>query len=70
MYIFTDNEDLKQSRISAQKRKFKQSVSREYKGHHQKVHTVGWNSDGKKLASGSVDQTARIWNVERSVSIL
>jgi len=68
MYIFTDSEDLKHSRIATQKKRFKQSVSREYKGHRQKVHTVGWNNDGKKLASGSVDQTARIWNVERSSS--
>ncbi|ORX75402.1 WD40 repeat-like protein [Anaeromyces robustus] len=68
MYIFTDNEDLLKSKISIQKRSFKQRVSREYKGHRQKVHTVGWNIEGKKLASGSVDQTARVWNIERSSS--
>lgn len=28
------------------------------------VHSVAWNCSGKKLASGSVDQTARIWHVE------
>jgi WD40 repeat protein len=25
---------------------------------------VAWNCSGKKLASGSVDQTARIWHIE------
>jgi WD40 repeat protein len=28
------------------------------------VHSVAWNCSGKRLASGSVDQTARIWHVE------
>lgn len=28
------------------------------------VHSVAWNCTGKKLASGSVDQTARIWHIE------
>lgn len=28
------------------------------------VHSVAWNCSGKKLASGSVDQTARIWHIE------
>lgn len=29
-----------------------------------KVHSVAWNCIGTKLASGSVDQTARIWHIE------
>jgi WD40 repeat protein len=28
---------------------------------NKKVHSIGWSSDGRKLASGSVDQTARVW---------
>ena len=28
------------------------------------VHSVSWNCSGKKLASGSADQTAWIWHVE------
>lgn len=32
--------------------------------HKQKVHSVAWNCTGTKLASGSVDQTARIWQIE------
>ncbi|KAG0239968.1 hypothetical protein BGW41_007363 [Actinomortierella wolfii] len=38
---------------------------REYRGHKSSVHTVGWSCDGRKLASGSVDKTARIWAPER-----
>lgn len=25
---------------------------------------MAWNSNGTKLASGSVDQTARVWTIE------
>jgi WD40 repeat protein len=35
-----------------------------------KVHSVGWNSTGRKLASGSVDQTARILVFEGNTSIV
>ncbi|KAI3939390.1 hypothetical protein MKW98_022258 [Papaver atlanticum] len=38
--------------------------SREFQGHKKKVHSVAWNCLGTKLASGSVDQTARIWHIE------
>ncbi|KAI8916529.1 WD40-repeat-containing domain protein, partial [Powellomyces hirtus] len=42
--------------------------TKELRGHKQKVLTVGWSSDGKKLGSGSADQTARVWtNIERTV---
>ncbi|KAI9497990.1 WD40-repeat-containing domain protein [Zychaea mexicana] len=44
---------------------FERNKSREYKGHKDKVHTVAWNSDGRRLASGSVDKTARVWNPHR-----
>ncbi|KAG0289849.1 hypothetical protein BGZ98_003690, partial [Dissophora globulifera] len=40
--------------------------SREYRAHKANVHTVGWNSDGRRLASGSVDKTARVWAPERT----
>ena len=29
-----------------------------------KVHSVAWNCSGTKLASGSVDHTARVWNID------
>ncbi|KAL2633966.1 hypothetical protein R1flu_005445 [Riccia fluitans] len=43
---------------------FKHLHTREYLGHKKKVHSVAWNCTGKRLASGSVDQTARIWHIE------
>jgi len=43
---------------------FRSAYTRELNGHSKKVHSVAWNSTGKKLASGSVDETARIWNLE------
>jgi WD40 repeat protein len=47
---------------------FDSSKIRECRGHKEKVHTVAWNSDGRKLASGSVDKTARVWSPHRGVS--
>ncbi|KAJ3193889.1 hypothetical protein HK101_003911 [Irineochytrium annulatum] len=38
---------------------------KELRGHKEKVHTVGWNCNGERLASGSVDKTARVWNTDR-----
>ncbi|KAF7140682.1 hypothetical protein RHSIM_Rhsim06G0234500 [Rhododendron simsii] len=43
---------------------FKNRHSREYEGHKKKVHSVAWNCSGTKVASGSADQTARIWHIE------
>ncbi|KAK1296635.1 WD-40 repeat-containing protein MSI2 [Acorus calamus] len=43
---------------------FKSLHSREYQGHKKKVHSVAWNCTGTKLASGSVDHTARIWPID------
>ncbi|ORX42784.1 WD40 repeat-like protein [Hesseltinella vesiculosa] len=47
---------------------FSCSKSKEYKGHKEKVHSVAWNCDGRRLASGSVDKTARVWIPHRGVS--
>jgi len=33
------------------------------------VHSVAWNCSGTKLASGSVDQTGRIWKFEPHVHV-
>lgn len=43
---------------------FKNLTSREYQGHKKKVHSMAWNCTGTKLASGSVDHTARVWNID------
>eukprot|EP00877_Chromochloris_zofingiensis_P002367 jgi/Chrzof1/12130/Cz06g22100.t1 len=37
-------------------------------GHRRRVCTVGWSCNGKKLASGSEDQTVKIWAVEPAVT--
>jgi WD40 repeat protein len=47
---------------------FAHSKIKEYKGHKEQVHTVAWNCDGRRLASGSVDKTARVWIPHRGVS--
>lgn len=47
---------------------FVQFKTKEIRGHSGKVHTVAWSCDGRKLASGSVDKTARIWTPEKGVS--
>ena len=39
--------------------------SKAFNGHRDKVHSIGWSSDGRRLASGSLDQCARIWSLER-----
>jgi len=42
---------------------FAKSTTRELIGHQKEVHSVAWNCTGRKLASGSVDQTARVWSM-------
>jgi THO complex subunit 3 len=52
-----------------QKARFEHPLpSKVYLGHAGKVHSVGWNYGGAKLASASIDKTARIWTWERSTS--
>ncbi|KAK4519805.1 uncharacterized protein ATC70_010047 [Mucor velutinosus] len=48
---------------------FSSAKIREYKGHKEKVHSVAWNADGRRLASGSVDKTARVWSPQRSTDV-
>eukprot|EP00271_Cylindrocystis_brebissonii_P013411 TRINITY_DN33209_c0_g1_i1.p1 TRINITY_DN33209_c0_g1~~TRINITY_DN33209_c0_g1_i1.p1 ORF type:complete len:375 (+),score=36.18 TRINITY_DN33209_c0_g1_i1:148-1272(+) len=43
---------------------FKQLYSHDFTGHRKKIHSVAWNCTGRRLASGSVDQTVRIWQVD------
>jgi len=38
--------------------------TREYHAHKKKVHSVAWNSNGQRLASGSTDKTARVWALD------
>jgi THO complex subunit 3 len=53
--------------INQKKNYLKNSNTKELIGHKKKIHTVAWNNNGKKLASGSVDQTISIWSVENRI---
>ena len=33
--------------------------------HKKKIHTLGWSCNGNKLASGSVDQSVRVWSIDQ-----
>eukprot|EP00026_Physarum_polycephalum_P009287 Phypoly_transcript_09405.p1 GENE.Phypoly_transcript_09405~~Phypoly_transcript_09405.p1 ORF type:complete len:355 (+),score=41.64 Phypoly_transcript_09405:188-1252(+) len=46
------------------KKHFSEYKTRDLIGHKKKIHSVAWNCNGRKLASGSVDQTVRVWNIE------
>lgn len=45
---------------------FKVARTSEFIGHKKKVHSVAWSCTGRKLASGSVDQTARVWVLDQT----
>jgi len=45
---------------------FSSCKTKEYIAHKKKVHSVAWNCAGSKLASGSVDQTARVWSIDET----
>ncbi len=52
------------SEVSSLRAKFKKSPkSREYNPHNSKVHSVDWNCDGRRLASGSFDKTVCLFNL-------
>lgn len=39
--------------------------TREFSAHQSKVHSVAWNSDGRKLASGSYDKSVNVFHLDR-----
>ena len=39
-------------------------TTKEFMGHKKKVHSLSWNCVGEKLASGSVDQSVRVWTID------
>merc|ERR1712165_157408 len=39
--------------------------TKEYQYHQSKVHSVDWNADGRKLASGSFDKTVTVFTLDR-----
>ncbi|KAF2068787.1 hypothetical protein CYY_009889 [Polysphondylium violaceum] len=45
-------------------RYFTECTTKDYAGHKKKVNSVHWSLDGKKLASGGVDNTVRVWGID------
>jgi len=56
------------ARISGLRKKFEKASTDTLKGHEKKVHALGWSCNGSTLASGSQDQTIRLWSTDRSRS--
>ncbi|EGF78122.1 hypothetical protein BATDEDRAFT_90779 [Batrachochytrium dendrobatidis JAM81] len=54
------------SSVAKYRTAFESAESRDLRGHTGKVNSVKWNCDGRRVASGSADKTARIWTMERS----
>lgn len=42
----------------------KNASVKSFSGHNSKIHSVGWNVDGRRLASGSTDKTVAIFAFE------
>lgn len=40
--------------------------SREYATHSSQVHSLGWSCDGRRLASGSIDNNLAIFSLDRN----
>ena len=60
-------------RLSQLKNEMKNASVKSFSAHNSKIHSVAWNVDGKRLASGSTDKTVAIFkfeNKERLVSKL
>ena len=54
------------SYLEEQRKYFKTNCKiKEYQVHSSKVHTIGWNCDGRRLASGSFDKSVVIFYLEK-----
>jgi THO complex subunit 3 len=52
---------------------FKNATTKSFQAHNSKIHSVAWNIDGKRLASGSTDKTVAVFtfdNREKLVSLI
>jgi THO complex subunit 3 len=63
--VSSDKENLKSTSFASTVTDLVRMSAKELRGHRAKVHTVGWDLDGTRLASGSVDQSVRIWSTSR-----
>lgn len=43
---------------------------KEYQAHTARVHSVGWNCAGTRLASGSFDKTVAVFNLEKDKLVI
>ena len=50
------------------KGRFAEAKIKELRGHKSHVNSVSWSPNGRKLASGSTDQTIKLWNMEGAVT--
>ena len=43
---------------------FKNATTKSFQAHNSKIHSVAWNVDGRRLASGSTDKTVAVFTFE------
>jgi WD40 repeat protein len=53
-----------QNRINHLQSQFSKSTVKSFQAHNSKIHSVAWNVDGKRLASGSTDKTVAVFAFE------
>ncbi len=53
-----------QNRIHHLQSLFTKSSVKSFQAHNSKIHSVAWNVDGRRLASGSTDKTVAVFQFE------
>ena len=53
--------------IAQKKREFADAKFQDFRGHTGPIQSLAWNCEGRRVATSSVDKSARVWNVERNV---
>lgn len=49
---------------------FKNAVTKSFQAHNSKIHSVAWNVDGRRLASGSTDKTVAVFTFENKEKLV